>query len=450
MSLPIVTVNIVLRTATVSRAGFGTPLFIARHSNFPEAVRTYPSIEAVGDDFGASEPVYKAAQIAFATTPKPTKVKIGRRQVKETKLAIVDPDVGDRFTAFLMVDGIDFRYRLNANYDMPHTDPEDMADQIVADWDTTDPAALPTNFKSHFTITASDGVVTVRPTEGSVTLIRDITGFDVEAVSEETAGAVLDRIGEEDSDYYFVAADDHSIEFVEDLAQAVAARSKLYFTSTQDPAAYSTYRVGESQDIGAKLVEGGVSRTVVLYCQDADTLFPEMAYIAANAPFAPDEIAVVWDSIQLVNVPVGKNTKGGELTATQQLNLDRRNICYIATTGAGLRVIGGKTTDGEWIDNTHTLDTMTARVKEAQERLLLNQRGTKIGADEHGISKVEAALRASLYPFVVADSIQRYTINSERASVDFNTRKLTGMEFTAVLTGAILRVQIDGSLVNED
>ena len=76
----IATVNIVLRTATVSRAGFGTPIFIATHRGFQERIRSYASTDEVAEDFDTSSPVYVAATRVFSHDVSVSTFKVGRRE----------------------------------------------------------------------------------------------------------------------------------------------------------------------------------------------------------------------------------------------------------------------------------------------------------------------------------------------------------------------------------
>ena len=94
MGLPITRVNIVLNTRTVSRAGFGTPLFISTHKAFTERVRTYTSMEGVAEDFSVTDAAYKAANSAFSQSPSIEQIKIGRR-ASDAQIVVSEVDAGD-------------------------------------------------------------------------------------------------------------------------------------------------------------------------------------------------------------------------------------------------------------------------------------------------------------------------------------------------------------------
>ena len=71
------------KTATVSRAGFGTLLFLGVNAKFTERVRSYSNIAAVAEDFSTTSDEYIAASKAFSQSPSPTLLKIGRKGLEE-------------------------------------------------------------------------------------------------------------------------------------------------------------------------------------------------------------------------------------------------------------------------------------------------------------------------------------------------------------------------------
>lgn len=73
-----VTVNV--GDVRVSAEGFGTPLIFDEFADtiFPERVRSYTSLSAVGEDFESTSKVYKCATAIFAQERSPALVKVGR------------------------------------------------------------------------------------------------------------------------------------------------------------------------------------------------------------------------------------------------------------------------------------------------------------------------------------------------------------------------------------
>ena len=77
----IVTVSISIADASVTQAGFGTPLIMTHEATWgPELVRTYSSTAAmVTDGFSATGATVLAATAVFAQNPRVTSIKVGRR-----------------------------------------------------------------------------------------------------------------------------------------------------------------------------------------------------------------------------------------------------------------------------------------------------------------------------------------------------------------------------------
>ena len=92
---PIVTVNVTLQTATVSRKGFGTPIFISAHHNFPNRVRTYNGLSGVAEDFTSTDTAYIAAQGVFSSTPSVQQFKVGRQEADSivTPIDVIETSV---------------------------------------------------------------------------------------------------------------------------------------------------------------------------------------------------------------------------------------------------------------------------------------------------------------------------------------------------------------------
>lgn len=440
MGLPIAIVNIVLRTSTVTRAGFGTPIFISRHRNFDERVRTYQSLSALADDCFTDDAMYIAGTQFLANTPRVSAFKIGRR-LADPVFTPINIATGTVYSMTLSAGGEEITLTYTAS---SGDDATDISAGLVADIPVDDP------IEDYLTISDETGSVKVLPVSSSVDYtVDDKENLSIEYISTETAADCYNAIIDVDSDFYFITADDHTATFVTGMAATVQATEKVFFTSSQESSALATYTTAATDTPGV-IKTNNYGRTTAMWHQSADTLFPECNYVAQNAPFAPDVESVTWDGRVLAGLPISLNTSGNPLTATQQLNLDARNCSYIVNTAAGARILGGKMGNGTWIDDQITLDCMTARVREGQEALILNQQGGKLPGGAEGVSLCEGALQASLNPFIAANSIESVKIYTENATIDNQTRTLTGMEFDAELTGAIHRIVINGNLKNQE
>jgi hypothetical protein len=104
----IASVTITRANVTPSRAGFGTPMILAYHTLNADRVRSYSSLSAMSaDGFRSHDPAYRAAAAAFSQTPRPRRVKVGRRALAPTqviRLTPVAPSAGEVYS--LKVDGL--------------------------------------------------------------------------------------------------------------------------------------------------------------------------------------------------------------------------------------------------------------------------------------------------------------------------------------------------------
>ena len=85
-------IEITRTSRTLTRPGFGTPLFAAYHALYADRVRSYSDLAGmVTDGFTPYDAAYQMAASAFAQEPSPAAVKIGRRALPFTQVVDVTP-----------------------------------------------------------------------------------------------------------------------------------------------------------------------------------------------------------------------------------------------------------------------------------------------------------------------------------------------------------------------
>lgn len=441
MGLPISTVNLVLNTASATKAGFGTPLFQVPHMGTINRVSTYQSTAGVADVFSTEHPAYLAALGYKGNTPSVTKFKIGK-VLSSLVLTPVTPAAGVVYS-FTIGNGVTSGV---CTYTAAGGDDEEaIVDNLLAD------IAVFTNIASEVTETKIG-------TTDTATLSLVATGdFTITGISNlvevytptETFEASLAALRAEDDDFWFFNSSTRTVSDQTALAAAIQATSKSYFTASSNAEAITAgYSVSDT-GIGSVLKTNNYSRSTAVFGADVNS-FPETAYVGVNAPYSPDERSVVWDGRELVGVPVATNTLGNELTSGQQGFLDSRNMSYVATTSVGPRILGGKMGSGAWIDDIRTQDTVIARVGEALDTLILNQAGSKLVGGADGISLVDSAIKKALKPFVTSEALESYSTDMTAATIDNSTRTLSNAIFNIVLKGAIIRVVVNGTAVNQE
>lgn len=441
---PVNTVSVVLATASATRAGFGTPIFISSNRSVLNRVGVYASASDVADDFGSGSPTHQAALQYFSNTPSVPNILIGRREAVGTYTP-VNMVAGSSHKLTVTVDGGD---AVTVEYTfVDGQTAEDVVNAFVSgiNGDTEVAAKVTAGLSG----TGSSAVLTMTPVSASDNYtVTKTTNVDASFTSTESAADVIAAIQDETDAFYFVTAEDHSETFVMEMAAVVQAMNKQYFVSTQTFTTLTPYNESVT-DLAGKLKTNNYDRTVHIWDEEADTKFPECTFAGKNAPYSPDETAVVWYGQELPGLSVALNQTGFELTPTQWGYLNARNSSFIASTTLGPRVIGGKTSGNKWIDDIRTADCMAARVQEALDTLTLNVPGTKVPGGKAGVVAVENAIKGALNPFIQSGAISKYTIDSSKASIDQVTRKLSGLTFTCILRGAIVQVDATGYLVNE-
>jgi hypothetical protein len=104
----IASVTITRANLTPSRVGFGTPMILAYHTLNADRVRTYSSLAGMASDgFRSHDPAYRAAAAVLSQTPRPRRIKIGRRALAPTqviRLTPVAPSAGEVYS--LRIDGL--------------------------------------------------------------------------------------------------------------------------------------------------------------------------------------------------------------------------------------------------------------------------------------------------------------------------------------------------------
>lgn len=337
----IVTVDITLNTTTVSRQGFGTPIFVSANSYFPERTRGYTSLTSAKDDIPEDSPTYKALQGFFSQQPSVPLVYVGRRDVDETLITPSAIVVGKAYSFGLAVG-------TGTPVTVSHTaivgnDEEDVVDAWITAL-TAIPVVGITPTKVGTGATAKLKLVSSTQPAVISNLIRVTDSY----VTTETASAVLSAIEEENTDWYFMTAEDHTEAFVLQMAEAIEARTKIYGVSVQEAGALSAL-ADPATDILGKLKAANYFRTVGIWHHEADTKFIECAFIGYNAPF--DAGSVTWNLERLQGVPASADpTTGKRLTYTQKNNLASRNANFVDLIDGVVATREGKVMAGEWID----------------------------------------------------------------------------------------------------
>ena len=336
----IVEINISRETSAVSRAGFNIPMFLGTHSNFPERQRSYTNLAGVAEDFNSTDPAYIAATRLFGQDIEPPEIVIGKRYADSVDVSVL----GTSGTITNTYNGTEVV-----------TDVSGAADATAA-------VGL---IESDFTAASITGITFTDNLDGTYTVAPTTSGddysFKVEPASavsvtynaSETYVDALDEVSNINNDWYALVTETHADADILSIAAAIEARRKIYGTSTSNTDVLSAV---STTDIGQQLYDLGYTRTFIMYHADADTAYPEAAWIGGQLPEQPG--SNTWKFKTLAGIPVSP-------LSTSQFNAakDKNVNVYQRVGGVGITA-EGVTGSGEYIDVTSFIDWLEARMQE--------------------------------------------------------------------------------------
>lgn len=447
---PIVNVDITLNTAGTTREGFGLPLFLASTDNFEERVRGYTSLTEVAEDFDENSAAYKAAKQLWSQTPKVTQLYIGRRAMQYT---VSIPDEVTESTDYSLTVAVGG----GVSQPFQYTAQADDTAEIVLNQFKTQIEANPA-LKDNVTVSVSGSagsatmIITKAGENDFVKVTTTAQTLSISATTADSASVALAAIETYSTDWYFIATEDRTSQFVTAMASEIQARRKIFFTASDDVKALQGTELASATDVPAQLAKSKYTRTVCLWHHTASFDYPEMAYIAYGAPY--DAGSIAWGNAQLTGVAASMQPANKRpLTSIQKSALDARSCNFIDLDGGVPVVRRGITSGGEWVDIIRGVDWLESDLKTSLRDLLINQKGGKITYDDTGITRVRQVIETSLQRAVNRNFLSTYTVTVPKASqvalADKKARILKDITFHGILAGAILDVDLKGTVAYE-
>jgi len=438
----IVQVQITAVTGGLTLAGFGTPLILGGYSkSYPERVRYYASDTALASDFPAGTPEYAAAAAIFGQDPAPTQVGVGRCALPPTQHWTVTPLVTlENVPYVLTIGGIDYTFT-----DTVDTSPT--AAQIVAGLIAVVNAATGT----HGLTAAGTNALTLTAAPGAWQSVQVGNVNYLSIVQDHADPGIatdLDAIALESPDWYSVVNPWNSTAELLATAHWVEANGKQYLAQTQETQAINTTAAYEatiaSGPVSAayQAMQLGYKRTAVVY-DPSNGAFLDAGMLGACLPLTPG--SETWALKSIAGVPART------YTGTQIVNMQSKNCGYYYTVAGRNITMQGKVCDAEFIDTIRFLDWQTQDIQGAVFLLLANASG-KIPYTDAGATLVQAAVLTSLQRgedvggLVKGSSKVTVPLVASQAPSDVANRFMPGVGFTALLAGAIHKVQIQGTV----
>jgi Protein of unknown function (DUF3383) len=235
--------------------------------------------------------------------------------------------------------------------------------------------------------------------------------------------------------YAVLSTADASENTVLELAAVVETQTKIYGVSCNNSAVLT-----DSESILSKLHALNYNRTFLIYGGYFNPLeYPAAAWMGRMLPVTPG--SATWAYKNLVGV------KPDSLNSVQRTNIKANKGNFYSSLAGVPVTFEGTMVSGEYIDVIHGLDWLESYIQENIAALLIA--APKIPYDNNGIGLVENSLRASLKEAALRGIINEDFIITTPDILDVSradkaSRTLTNVKFTAVLTGAIQNIIING------
>lgn len=417
----IVQITITRETAAIATASFQIPLILSTHTRFSERARTYTDITSVAEDFATTDQAYIIAQKLFGQSTVgavPPSIVIGRRQVDEVTFT---PVVADNTTYTVTLNDVPYTYTSGTSA---------TATSIVTGLKTA--IGTPTGI----TVSGTTTLVVEPSTPGTAWSVKASSNLtQANTTPTESYVDALAAVTVVNDVWYALVADTHVVADVMALATAIQARRKIFGTSTQDS------NFTSPTHIGAQLDADSLNRTFWIYLAQADTDYPEAAWIGAQLPYTPGSND--WDFKRAAGVTVS-NVSDNQRTNIRAINGN------MYTTVAGLNMFqDGNMSDGTPIDEIVFIDWLYARLQEGIFFRLANS--LKVPFTNPGLLRIENEIRSVLAQAETNGGIDRgWTVSTPDVlsiSPTLRAQRTAGtFVFRARLQGSIRKVIINGFL----
>lgn len=288
---------------------------------------------------------------------------------------------------------------------------------------------------------AAAGTVGIGPAAGALfSYTIDSLGLELRDMTLDP-GIVADlaAVIAADDDWYGLVIDSNSEAEILAVAADIEARRKVFAAHTADT---RVKVAAETGDVGSDLEASAYARTFLAW--NNDTLsYIGAAWLGKILPLDPG--SATWAFKTLAGSTVDA------LTETEISALDGKTVNHY-TQIAGINVTRyGKMSGGEFIDITHGIDWLTARLKERIFAVIANN--AKLPYTDASVDMIKAQIYAQLQqgvdrnflagtpaPLVTAPKV------ADVSALDKLARLLPDVEFSATLAGAIHKVDISGTL----
>lgn len=432
-------VVISLSTATIAKANFGIPLVVSPTTAFTERVRIYRSYDAAVED-GLDAKTLSAVNSAFGQTPRPEVVYVGRRSLASTDLttSLTTIETGNVFKA--TVDGTEYIYTA-VEGDGAAEVYTGLADVLKADSTLV--------AKYNITSTSAGINIALKDTSDEATITPGQGMVDDPHGSDTNIAADLVAINRANKAWYGFMLTERSDDLILQAAIWAEAQTKLFFACSGTAAIWTE---NSATDIASKLNKAQYFRTALIAHKQADTEYPEAAWMGRCFTIQPG--GETW-GIKTLSTITPSNFSDGE----QAIIWGKMANTYEQYSDNVYLVNPGKVSAGEWIDIVRGRDFAIDTIQKDCASAMI--RANKIPYTNAGIQILVNTVRGSLLKLQRAGVIAPDEQNSEgdtvpgfvitypnAADVDADTKasRVLYLTFVGILAGAIQLTDITGTL----
>lgn len=430
----IVNVKISLNTSSIPRA-IGIAMIASPLASFAERTRTYTAYDSSNPD-NLPPSVMTALSDAFAQTPKPARVKVGRLSIAKAVISPVDA----------VAAGI---YSLKLGTTLVSVTAA--ASPTVASISTQLASAINTAALG-VTATAVAGTVELTYT-GDIIPATTFTKVQWGAITPSATAGIVDSdlgaIQAADSSWYVLHMTERTKQRVLDAAEWIETQDKLFVTATAEAGVLVS---ATTTDIISTLKSLGYFRTAIAYHSMANTEFADVAWAARCLSIAPG--GETWALKKLSSVTSDNLSETDRTTIfAKGGNTFERYSDTLALTNPG------KVVSGEWIDIIRFRDWLKDYIQTSMVQLMINR--DKVPYTDGGIQLLANNLRASLREGQRVGGIAPDETNADgdpnpgwnvevplASEIDSTTKasRAVYLKFNARVAGAIHVADITGSL----
>lgn len=422
----IISVQITRGSRTITRAGFGTMMFLGSGATFPERFRVYNSLTAVAVDFLTSTAEYKAASKYFGQERKPKKIMIGKRlaAVAQVNTLTVLNNTPASFTVTL--NGVAFTYVATVETITQ------IKDALVALINAgSEPVTALSTGASTFSLTAD---VAGTPFTSTLTAnISQVFTTPNHGIVEDLQTIVALPGG---NDWYSLAIESRTTDDIMNAAGYIETQRKIFGVASSE----AGIKTGSTTDTASKLKAKSYSRSFIFFSADQAN-YPEAAVFGVINPLDPGSYTAKFKT--LVGI-VADDLNDSELSFI------KGKFANYYTQVAGVDIFQeGTVAVGEYIDTIIFVDWLQAQIEEGVFSDLINN--PKIPFTDVGGAVLEKQVRAQLQKGIRVGGLAADpapTVTTPKVAdidpLDRQARIFKTIEFSANLAGAIHFTEIVG------